>query len=55
MNRLELVRTEVDAVLLNQENVNIRPEGYIHLYGVAQICTILAIKRKLDVELCTIM
>jgi len=55
MNRLELVRTEVDAILLNQENVNIRPEGYIHLYGVAQICTMLAIKRKLDVELCTII
>jgi uncharacterized protein len=55
MNRLELVRTEIDAVLLNQENVNIRPEGYIHLYGVAQICTMLAIKRKLDVELCTII
>jgi uncharacterized protein len=54
MNRLELVRTEIDAVLLNQENVNVRPEGYIHLYGVAQICTMLAIKRKLDVELCTI-
>ena len=55
MNRLELVRTEVDAVLLNQENVNVRPEGYIHLYGVAQICTMLAIKRRLDVELCTII
>ena len=55
MNRLELVRTEIDAVLLNQENVNVRPEGYIHLYGVAQICTMLAIKRRLDVELCTII
>ena len=54
MNRLELVRSEVDAVLLNQEDVNVRPEGYIHLYGVAQICTMLAIKRRLNVELCTI-
>jgi len=52
---LELVRTEIDAILLNQENVNVRPEGYIHLYGVAQACTMLAIKRKLDVEICTII
>ena len=55
MNRLELVRSEVDAILLNQENVNVRPEGYIHLYGVAQVCTMLAIKRRLNVELCTII
>lgn len=55
MDRLELVRTEIDAILLNQENVNVRPEGYIHLYGVAQNCTMLAIKRKLDVELSTII
>ena len=54
MNRLKLVRSEVDAVLLNQEDVNVRPEGYIHLYGVAQICTMLAMKRRLNVELCTI-
>jgi uncharacterized protein len=55
MNRLELVRIEIDTVLLNQKNVNVRPEGYIHLYGVAQNCTLLAIKRELDVELCTII
>lgn len=55
MNRLELVRNEIDTVLLNQKNVNERPEGYIHLYGVAQNCTLLAIKRGLDIELCTIM
>ena len=55
MNRLELVRIEMDTILLNQENVNVRPDGYIHLYGVAQNCSLLAIKRKLDVELCTII
>jgi uncharacterized protein len=55
MNRLELVRIEIDTVLLNQENVNVRPNGYIHLYGVAQNCTLLAIKRGLDIELCTII
>jgi len=55
MNRLELVRNEVDCILLNQKDVNVRPEGYIHLYGVAQNCIILALKRKLDIELCTII
>ena len=55
MNRLELVRTEIDTILLNQENVNVRPDGYIHLYGVAQNCSLLAIKRGLNVELCTII
>jgi uncharacterized protein len=55
MNRLELVRTEIDTILLNRENLNERPEGYIHLYGVAQNCMLLAIKRGLDIELCVIM
>lgn len=55
MNRLELVRREMDTIMLNQENVNVRPDGYIHLYGVSQNCSLLAIKRKLNVELCTII
>jgi len=55
MNRLELVRTEIDTILLNRNNVNERPEGYIHLHGVAQYCGFLAIKRGLDIELCTII
>jgi len=55
MNRLELVKNELDTILLNQENVNVRPDGYIHLYGVAQNCSLLAIKRKLNVELSTII
>jgi len=54
MNRLELVRNEIDTILLNRENIDNRPEGYIHLYGVAQNCTMLAIKRGLNIELCTI-
>lgn len=55
MNRLELVRAEIDTILLNQENIEVRPEAYIHLYGVAQNCSILAMKRGLNVELCTII
>jgi len=55
MERLELVRSVVNSVLSNQEDVKLRSEGYIHLYGVAQNCTLLAIKCKLDIELCTII
>ncbi len=55
MNRLEFVRSEIDAILLSQENVDERGKGYVHLYGVAQNCTLLALKRGLDVELCTII
>ncbi|MEI6751573.1 MAG: HD domain-containing protein [Paludibacter sp.] len=55
MDRLELVRKEIDEILLNQSDVELGRRGYIHLYGVAQNCTILAIKRGLDIELCAIM
>ncbi len=55
MNRLELVRNELDSILLNLENANDRPEGYIHLYGVSNFCILLALKRKLDVEMCSII
>lgn len=51
MSRLELVRTEIDEILLCQPNVKIRRDGYVHLYGVAQNCTLLAIKRGLNIEL----
>jgi uncharacterized protein len=55
MNRLELVRNEIDTILLNQADDAHRRDGYVHLYGVAQNCAILAIKRGLDVELCTVI
>jgi uncharacterized protein len=55
MNRLELVRNEIDSILLNQKDVDLRRDGFVHLYGVAQNCSILAIKKKLDIELCAII
>ena len=55
MNRLELVRNEIDFILMNKKDDEERRDGYIHLYGVAQNCSILAIKRGLDIELCTII
>ncbi len=54
MERIEVVRKEVDAILLEQLNDEVRRNGYEHLYGVAPFSSILAVKRKLDVELCTI-
>ncbi len=54
MNRIELVRNEIDALLFNQNDKEIRRNGYFHLYGVAQCCSILAIRRGLNIELCTI-
>lgn len=55
MSRLKLVRNEVDKILMSQPNLMERRNGYIHLYGVAQNCTLLAIKKGLDIELCTII
>ncbi len=54
MNKLELVRKEIDSVLMKQPDEKVRRDGFVHLYGVAQYCSLLAVKRKLDVELCTI-
>ncbi len=55
MNRVELVRKEIDSILENQPDINERRNGFVHLYGVTQNCILLAIKRGLNVELCTIM
>jgi len=55
MNRIEIVRTEIDTILLQQPDIDERRNGFVHLYGVTQNCTLLAIKRGLDTELCTIM
>jgi uncharacterized protein len=54
MSRLEDVRIIVDKILLEQSDLEERRCGYVHLYGVSAICSMLALKRGLDVELCTI-
>ena len=53
-NRVELVRQVIDEILRQQPDVEERRCGFVHLYGVAQACALLALKRGLDVELCTI-
>ncbi len=49
-NRLEIIRKEVDKIILggNPEKVCLLVS---HIYSVSQFCTLLALKRKLDVEL----
>lgn len=54
MNRLEDIRVIIDKLLLNESDLELRRCGYVHLYGVSAICSFLALKRGLDVELCTI-
>jgi HD superfamily phosphodiesterase len=52
MNRLEHLRQMVDAIIPTQPDAEQRRCGYVHLYGVAQACALLALKRGLDLETC---
>ncbi|MBP3351470.1 MAG: HD domain-containing protein [Lachnospiraceae bacterium] len=54
MNRIELVRQQVDAILLAMSDAEERRCGYVHLYGVAQTCAFLAKKRGENAELAVI-
>lgn len=54
MDRIEKVREYVDSVLLRMSDTSERRCGYLHLYGVSQACTLIALKRKENVELATI-
>ena len=50
-NRIEKVRQCVDALLTQMEDEKEKRRACEHLYGVAQTCALLAMKRKEDVEL----
>lgn len=50
MNRLERLRRQVDALLLSMPDPAERRCAYIHLYGVAQLCVLLAAKRGLAMD-----
>lgn len=54
MNRIEKVRAAVDEILLNMTDCEERRCAYIHLYGVAQSCALLALKRHENVELAVV-
>ena len=49
-NRLEALRVEMDKLIMASS----RPRNYFsHLYCVSHFCTLLALKRKMNVELAT--
>lgn len=54
MNRIESVRQQVDGILLAMSDAEERRCGYVHLYGVAQLCALLARKRGENTELTVI-
>ena len=54
MNRIETVRAEVDKLIEKNDNVEIKRTAYVHLYGVAQACALIAAKRGLNSELAVI-
>jgi HD superfamily phosphodiesterase len=53
MDRIEILRKYIDETLLNMTDVEERRCAYLHLYGVAQFCTLIALKRGANVELAT--
>lgn len=55
MNRIEQVQDVVDEYLLNMPDVVERRCAYVHLYGVAQACAMLAKKRGENIELAIII
>ncbi|MHB1294248.1 MAG: HD domain-containing protein [Anaerolineae bacterium] len=54
MHRVEKLRQHIDGILLHIQDDEERRCAYIHLYGVAQACALLALRRGLDVELAAI-
>jgi len=54
MNRMEKVREKVDDILLHMSDSQERRCAYVHLYGVAQACALLAARRGVEAELAVI-
>lgn len=54
MDRIEKVKNYVDAALRRARDYEFRKEAVIHVYGVAQACAMLAMRRGEDAELAVI-
>ena len=52
-NRIEVLRRYIDEVLLHMPDAFDRRCAYLHLYGVAQACALIALRRGEDAELAT--
>ena len=53
INRLEVLRHEIDKLILKKQPYNIR-YFIAHLYGVSRSCAFIAMKRGLDTEIAAI-
>ncbi len=53
MNRLEQLRLIIDNIIRDNPDTEDSRCGFVHLYGVSATCTLLALKRGLDPELCS--
>lgn len=51
MDRLEKIREIINGILIKNPNIDERHCGFVHLYGVSSISSLLAQKRGLNVEL----
>lgn len=54
MDRLEMVRDRVDRIIRDLADETDRKFAYIHLYGVSQSATMLALIRHVDPEICAV-
>ena len=54
MNRVDKIMEFVDETLAKKISESDKRHGYVHLYGVAQACALIAKKRGIDVELAII-
>ena len=50
-DRIEKVREVVSGLLEGITDPDLRNDGYVHMFGVAQACVLLAMIREEDVEL----
>lgn len=51
MSRIEIVREYADRIIENTSSITTSKEAYIHSYGVAECCALIAGKRGLNTEL----
>jgi HD superfamily phosphodiesterase len=52
-NRIEILREYIDNVILHMTDTFERRCAYLHLYGVAQACALIALRRGENAELAT--
>lgn len=54
MDRLEAIRVIVDRLINKMQTEDDRKFAYLHLYGTSQFAAMLAINKRIHVELCSI-